>query len=392
MLAAVFVWTAHSQVYREPTVLSVAVKPALRHVLAAVSEQPGSLVLLADPDAGILTTARLLAGLELEQAALQPAPAPAALSVMGIFVRAMADGSAEVYAHSSLLVMATGETHLQFLSTTGHPETQLLAALNLPAKPAPRPSRVLPMPANGVWDALRRLEAQGVIEARFATPDLGVATVVRWGQRTVTIATLFVEELSPTATRLKANAVVLSTPECLPVPHGKAAPATALLEMIAGGGGPEAVAKPAGSSAGFCALLAESAELIPLYRIRSNAAKKSVAADVESVWSALLLVVRQFAVVTTADKARRRIQYEAPCSQNPQPEPREKRFERLIRPKPGCTVAVWLGPRQSETDVFAAFSIAEPDGWRRLGMLLDQVAMQLFAEKQLRHVTHGKRP
>lgn len=393
VVAAVLASTANPQIYRvEPVVVPASGIATLHRVLTAVSEQPGTLVLLADPAAGIVTTASVLAGIELEQSALQQMPRGAALAHTGLFVRANGPESSEVYARSSLLITREGREQVHLLASTGRPEAQLLTVLKTLSErtAGARRSRTFSIPARAVWRAIQQLRVEGHIVVRFFSPDLGVATIYSQGERELLAGTLFVEEVSPAESRVRANAVLLSMPGCVPMQPGKTSAEVALLELIAAPGATEPAATPASEPEGFCRLLVERPRSTPLDRLRERAIKRSFPEGAEALWSAVLLLVRQFPAVTASDKNHWRIQYDSACSQDVRP--RNLTAGELAGPRPACRTSIWLEPGGSATDLFVAPEEAGQDSEASRGeveTLLDKIATQLEAEKKLRYLAQG---
>jgi hypothetical protein len=100
----------------------------------------------------------------------------------------------------------------------------------------------------------------------------------------------------------------------------------------------------------------------------------------------VLLLLRQFAVITESSRRRWRVSYAYPCTRRGLVE-EGKPGNALLQPaKPGCTVVLWLEPQEIGTDVYVAYEGSGDLATRDIEVVLDRIATQLFAEAKLRYL------
>jgi len=233
----------------------------------------------------------------------------------------------------------------------------------------------------------------------------------------VILGSLFAEATSISETRVKVHAVFLSSDNCSLNNSTTLVPEVALSELIAfaakrfaavdsseftesrsrvvhpntsiSGNSAEQPKNSALIPHGFCHILFERQQFGSVDVLREKAGKRNFAKNAEQVWSAVLLILRQFAVVTISDKKQWRISYTSPCRPPQTEEDGRPEVSRLFQSKPSCIVSIWLEPKGLSTDTFVAFEAKTGEdhiAMREIDAVLDRIATQLFAEIRLRYL------
>ena len=397
----------YAQVYPvKPLIVQGNISYGPRLLLSAISDDPKAIVLALDTS-GVITIGTVVTGMDFERLILQQSPGGSALVHTGAFIRQKNSDSSEIYLHASVLATGNDTTTSNFLNSSGLAERLLMARLTAALKQNPqipytRNTRTFYISPETFWNKIDSLNDQGKVRLRFSNRTFGVATFCVEGKQltsvyddeNVIVASLFVEAISNSETQVKVHAVSL-TNDCSIRTSTKLVPEVALLDMIAFANTTSVNRDTAEtmriSPHGFCNLLLKRQDFSSLDTLRAKAGKRSFAKDAEQVWAAVMLILRQYAVVTISNKSQWRISYIYPCKLKQENDSSNSNQGQSDKPQGACTVSIWLEPKGFGTDTFVAVETGNEIEEQQTVMnaienVLDRIATQLFAETKLRYL------